>query len=284
MKESVCQFGPKDKLFGILTHPDEGKAVAGAPIAVVLNAGIVHRIGPFRLHVKLARQLAERGFTTLRMDLSGLGDSQARSGKIESNQSRAVLDVADALDYLTEHTGTNQFVVLGLCSGAFNAHQVAVQDSRIVGSVFLDGIVFRTFGFYVRHHLMRMFRFRFWRNFFKRRLFATASTDESEGSSLAEAEFFGEDLDRDSVVNDLKGMLNRGVRMLFLYTDGYDDICGRTQFQEMYGLQPDDGALQVEYYPKSEHTFRLIENREAACSRVTNWFEGQFATNETVAH
>ena len=276
MKETACQFGPKENLFGILTQPEEGNAVHGAPIAVVLNAGIVHRIGPFRLHVKLARQLAERGFTTLRMDLSGLGDSQARPGKIESTQSRAVLDVADALDYLTEQTGTDRFVVLGLCSGAFNAHQVAVQDSRIVGSVFLDGIVFRTVGFYIRHHVLRMFSFRFWRNFFKRRFFKTAPSNEAEGSSLAESEFFGEDLDRDSVIKDLKGMLNRGVRMLFLYTDGYDDICGRTQFKEMYGLQPDDNALQVEYYPKSEHTFRLIENREAACNRVANWFEGQF--------
>ena len=96
MKEQVCQFGPGDNLLGILTTPDEDKKVDGAPIAIILNAGIVHRIGPFRLHVDLARKLANLGFTTLRLDLSGLGDSQARSGKIESNQSRALLDVTDA--------------------------------------------------------------------------------------------------------------------------------------------------------------------------------------------
>ena len=72
-------------------------------------------------------------------------------------------------------------------------------------------------------------------------------------------------------------MLDRGIRMLFLYTDGYDDICSRSQFREMYGLQPDDGQLQVEYFPKSEHTFRLIENRRAACSRVTSWYESQYS-------
>ncbi len=278
MKESICKFGPKENLVGILTTPDKNVAVSNAPVAVILNAGIVHRVGPFRLHVDLARQLADRGFSTLRMDLSGLGDSQARSGKLQPNQSRAILDVSDALDYLEQETGTNQFVVLGLCSGAFNAHQVSVKDSRIVGSVFMDGIVFRTFGFYFRWYLSRLFNFRYWRNALKRRFFSqNQSVGESEGDALAEGEFFGEDLDRDSVIKDLKGMLDRGVRLLFLYTDGYDDICGRSQFREMYGLRPDDGQLQVEYYPKSEHTFRLIENRRAACQRVTSWFENQFS-------
>lgn len=94
---------------------------------------------------------------------------------------------------------------------------------------------------------------------------------------MAESEFFGSDLSKDSVVNDLKGLLNRGVELLFLYTDGYDDICGRSQFKEMYGLRPDNGQLQVEYYPKSEHTFRLVENRKVACARVASWFEERFA-------
>ena len=277
MKEKICQFGPKNHLVGVLTTPDESKAVSGAPVAVILNAGIVHRIGPFRLHVDLARQLANHGFSTMRMDLSGLGDSQARPGKLDSNQSRAILDVADALDYLEKETGTAKFVVLGLCSGAFNAHQVSVKDSRIVGSVFLDGIVFRTFGFYFRWYASRLFNLRYWRNFIKRRLNNGPGKSEIEGATLAEGEFFGEELDRDSVIRDLTGMLDRGVRMLFLYTDGYDDICGRSQFKEMYGLRPDDGQLQVEYYPKSEHTFRLIENRKAACQRVTSWYASQFS-------
>jgi len=243
----------------------------------VINAGIVHRIGPFRLHVHMARQLADQGFTTLRMDLSGLGDSLVRPGKLRESDERAVLDVSDALDYLKETFGHDRFVILGLCSGAFNAHQVAVQDDRIVGAVFMDGIVFRTTGFYLRHYLLRFFKPRFWRNFIKRRLFKEAAKDEAAGETLAESEFFSDDLDRDEVVQDLQGMLTRGMKLLFLYTDGYDDICGRSQFKEMYGLQPDESQLQVEYYPKSEHTFRLIENRKAACGRIVNWFGSQFA-------
>ena len=82
MNQQVCNFGTDGHLFGILTTPDEEVRVEGAPIALILNAGIVHRIGPFRLNVDIARQLAELGFSTLRMDLSGLGDSGPRTGKL----------------------------------------------------------------------------------------------------------------------------------------------------------------------------------------------------------
>ena len=64
--------------------------------------------------------------------------------------------------------------------------------------------------------------------------------------------------------------------MLFLYTDGYDDICGRAQFKEMYGIQPNNDLLQLEYYEKSEHTYRLTENRTTAIERIANWFATGF--------
>lgn len=275
MRERVCQFGPDKGLFGILTEPDVDVKVDGAPIALILNAGIVHRVGPFRMHVDIARQLADAGYSTLRIDLSGLGDSSPRTGKLDSKD-RARLDVADAMEYLTSETGVDEFVLLGLCSGAFNAHQVATEDERIVGAVFLDGIVFRTVGYFFRKQL-RYLRPRFWRNAIKRRWSHGAySSTDTAGNALAESEFFGGDLSKDAVIRDLNNLMHRGVQMLFLYTDGYDDICGRSQFREMYGLCPDDGQLQVEYYPKSEHTFRLIENRKAACDRVTTWFMSRF--------
>lgn len=277
MKESICSFGPKDSLHGILTVPEESERVKDAPVALILNAGIVHRVGPFRMHVDIARQLAAKGISTLRLDLSGLGGSAPRTGQLAIEE-RAELDVSDAMDRLEKETGAKEFVLLGLCSGAYNAHQVAVKDKRIVGSVFMDGIVFRTAGFYFRFYLGRFFRLRFWRNAIKKRLMKRNENKEPEGNKLGESEFFENNLSLDKIVGDLKGLLKRGCQLLFLYTDGYDDICGRSQFKEMYGLRPDNGQLQVEYYPKSEHTFRLIENRKVACERVANWFVDRFGS------
>ena len=281
MLETVCNFGANGGLFGILTTPDDDVRVKSAPIALILNAGIVHRVGPFRMHVDLARSLAAQGFSTMRIDLSGLGDSSPRTGKLET-ENRAELDVADAMDYLTQQTGIESFVLLGLCSGAYNSHKVSVRDKRIVGGVFMDGIVFRTLGFYLRQHFVRYLKPRFWRNAIKRRWVQKRSVGDEDGESLGASEFFNvEGLTIDNVISDLNKLLKRGVQMLFLYTDGYDDICGRSQFQEMYGFQPDEGQLQVEYYPKSEHTFRLIENRKAVCDRVTHWFSSHFGSKAT---
>ena len=50
MKETVCHFGPGSTqgksggLLGILTTPDDDVKVEGAPTALILNAGIVHRV------------------------------------------------------------------------------------------------------------------------------------------------------------------------------------------------------------------------------------------------
>ena len=114
MKERVYRFGPQRSLVGIYTEPSPDEMIPDAPLAVILNAGIVHHIGPFRLHVDLARRLADAGFRTLRLDLSGLGDSGLRAGKMDASQ-RALLDVRDALDFLQQHHGVQRFVVMGLC-------------------------------------------------------------------------------------------------------------------------------------------------------------------------
>ena len=277
MKETVVRFGPNNGLMGILTEPDD--CLPGSPVAVILNAGITHRVGPFRLHVHLARRLAGQSYRVFRLDLSGRGDSQIRSGKI-SHEERAQLDVKDAFDCLSQKLGVSKFVLIGLCSGAFDSHQVSVNDERVVGSVFMDGIVFRTIGFYLRNSL-RYIRPRFWRNALKRRLGqkSAPTKTQQEAKEMAEAFFFDGDLDRESTRQDLESLVSRGVRMLFLYTDGYDDICGQSQFQEMYGLEPDSDLLQLEYYDKSEHTYRLTNNRSVAIERISTWFESGFGVN-----
>ena len=284
MNERVYRFGPNRSLVGIYTEPAAADQVPDSPIAVVLNAGIVHRIGPFRLHVDLARRLAASGFRTLRLDLSGLGDSGLRAGTMDA-PSRALHDVRDAIDFLQTKHGVDQFVVMGLCSGAFNAHQATVADDRVVGAVFMDGIAFRTFRFYLHYYVLRLFRPRFWRNWWRRQTtgMGKRSSALSAGERLAEQEFFGAGLRRDTTQKELEQLLERGVQMLFLYTDGYDDIAGREQFQEMYGFAPDSQQLQLEYYDKSEHTFRLSENRHTAVERIASWFTGHYGSPLSVS-
>ena len=75
MNESAIEFGPGQEISAILTEPEH--RVSDVAV-VIVNAGLVHRVGPFRLHVILARELARSGFLAVRMDVSGLGYSKTR--------------------------------------------------------------------------------------------------------------------------------------------------------------------------------------------------------------
>ena len=67
MRERVVRFGKGVSLVGIQTDSELGVG-AEVPRIVLVNSGILHRVGACRLHVQLARAFAERGFSTLRFD------------------------------------------------------------------------------------------------------------------------------------------------------------------------------------------------------------------------
>ena len=76
--ERTIRFGSGERLLGIVTPAPQ--PLAGAPVCLLFNAGVVHRIGPHRLNVKLARALAARGFTALRMDHATARRARHRRG------------------------------------------------------------------------------------------------------------------------------------------------------------------------------------------------------------
>lgn len=153
MNESVLNFGPSSALVGIVTRPP-GPAQADAAVAsitrppelaptdagvaiVILNAGVIHRVGPGRLHVRLARTLAARGFPCLRFDLPGIGDSRSLGTGSMLLQDNLVA-ISAAFDTLERKNVARRFVVFGLCSGADHAFLSACNDPRVVGVVMVD--------------------------------------------------------------------------------------------------------------------------------------------------
>ena len=56
-QEAIVQLG--GDRFGLLSGGDA--SVQGGTCLLLLNAGFIHRSGPFRLHVRLARRLAQAG-------------------------------------------------------------------------------------------------------------------------------------------------------------------------------------------------------------------------------
>jgi pimeloyl-ACP methyl ester carboxylesterase len=136
MKEIAVQFGKFKSLIGVLTEPDI-PTTNDQPAVLLLNVGLIHRIGPNRIYVKLARRLASLGFRTLRFDLSGIGDSLPRPDHLPVEQF-TIDDIIQAMDYLTATCNSQQFILMGHCSGAYHSFRTAVQDPRVVRVVMMN--------------------------------------------------------------------------------------------------------------------------------------------------
>ena len=139
IKEIPVAFGPRQSLVGMVATPASSDSI---PVACLMfNMDANHRVGPRRVNVKLARQLAERGISSIRFDLSGLGDSEQATAS-EHFHTQAVVDLQAAMDQIESMLGIHRFVVIGLGSGASNGLALAVVDARVIGLLMFDGYAF----------------------------------------------------------------------------------------------------------------------------------------------
>jgi alpha-beta hydrolase superfamily lysophospholipase len=135
-EELPIRFGPDERLFGVLCQPLGRRPSA---IAVLANSGRDYHIGWGRAAVEQARALAERGIASLRVDAGGIGDSSAsESAPAEVLYSEEVIaDLRHAIDYV-EKLDAGPIALVGRCSGAYAAFQVAVQDVRVRNVVVIN--------------------------------------------------------------------------------------------------------------------------------------------------
>ena len=138
--EEAIVFGTNVRLVGIVTAPSPAAAKSGHTAVIFLNAGVVHRVGPSRLYVTLARQLARCGFTALRFDHSGIGDSQPRDDHVNFDES-SVAETVEAMNWLAAERQCDTFVLVGLCSGTLTAFRVAQMDRRVTSLVLLTALL-----------------------------------------------------------------------------------------------------------------------------------------------
>ncbi len=132
--EEPVVFGRRHPLFGVL-HEEPGYRPELPPI-LLTSAGTVHRIGPHRFYVTLARRWARLGFRVLRVDLSGIGDSPAGDDGVENVTYPR--DGYDDLGEAIELLGASRIIVAGLCSGGDFAFQMGLRDPRVASALILN--------------------------------------------------------------------------------------------------------------------------------------------------
>ena len=275
MTRRPVTFGSHQHLFGILHLPEHHHDVA----MLMWNTGISNRTGPFRLAVALAELCPEYPF--LRFDLAGLGDSDHRPVVASAQErNRPNVDVVEAMDFLQQNHGIKRFILMGICSGAVDAHDVAAHDTRVVGLVMVDGIVYRTPQFYLHFYLRRLLEPRrilrsYWQKV--RALFGKVSeavVDSLDGVYPDVQEFAGQ----------VQGLVDRGVPMYVAFTGGFAFIFSyRDQYRHMIPGVHFAGLLQLKHYVSFDHLFSLAEHRQVFFQDLRRWLDGEFKIPQLLA-
>lgn len=284
MRELVVQIDAASPLVGILTEPDERTTL---PAILVLNAGLVHRAGVSRLYVKLARTFAASGFTVLRFDSSGIGDSPPRPDHLPVAQS-SLEEPRRVMDWFTRRSGVDRFGLVGHCSGASNSFRVASVDPRVVGALMINIEAFndewkdydfrrKRTQYYTRYYTERAGDVNQWKRVLSgranyRRLVQTATQavflnrlsflkeryrkpslnapDSQSAAELAAAE------------GNLRGLVARGMRPWLVFPEGstgYEFVCA------LFGPTLDElraaGQLHLQLIPHCDHLFTRLSTQ-----------------------
>jgi pimeloyl-ACP methyl ester carboxylesterase len=272
MTETPLLFGPDSSLVGILTRPE---TMGSSWVAFLMfNAGVLSRIGPHRLNVKLARCLAESGETSLRFDLSGQGDSRSALAG-ENFRAQAVYDIQAAMDHLERHFGIRRFALIGICSGAVSIFATARADPRIAGVLMFDGHWYRSrWSVPVRRWKrlratgMQAATAGAWRRLSA--LFAPRKTsianNQTEGS--------GEPANppREEFVRAVQDLVNRHVAVFFMYSGSVIDYYSYGgQFRDAFGHERFFDQVRCDFRPDLDHTFVSLEAQRRMIAVVQGW-------------
>ena len=269
--ERTFRFGRHQTLVGILTT-NSGDMLR-VPV-LILGAGIIHKVGPSRISVEMARSLAEAGHPVLRFDLSGIGDSLRSPGV--SLEAMVKADIDDAVTLLVEQNQDFDGVCLvGFCSGADNGLHVAAEDDRILGVAMLDPTVHETRGFRRRHLIQRLTRLSSWRNLFSGRSLWLRLRWRRVGEDGLPPSYYGLlvgsklDTDRRAAAG-----VARGVRYLYCLSRGSQAYCSAPeQVRESLPGGFSEQHFTVKWLPHIDHILSGDEQRTEFIDLVLEWLE-----------
>lgn len=272
MIERSIAFGPGDALVGTLCLPDAGAAMRGIG-AIALIAGVVHRVGPHRINVLLARRLAARGIPSLRFDLSGQGDSARIAGSAGHLES-AIAEIRLAMDALGAATGVPRFALFGICSGGVHSFAVAQRDPRVAGAVLYDTYIYRT----VKSRLNR-YRLKFAAQHplasaaqALKRAQSLLGLSNRQASGPARTGLFATPTPEEfaRIARELHG---RRSRLAMVYSGAFEDYNYAGQFHDRFREHGLEGLVTCDFLPEAGHTATRIADRV----RLLDVVEGRIA-------
>jgi pimeloyl-ACP methyl ester carboxylesterase len=272
MNEEAVVFGEGGRLSGVISAPPAGQGIPGAPAVVIVHAGRIHRVGPNRIYVSLARRLAALGFTVLRFDLAGIGESDVRRDSVPFHVAE-IEDVVEAMDFLAAARGASRFTLMGICSGAALSAICALRDPRVASAVVINA---QGYPLTRKQRLQARSRklVRYW---WKVALRHPASIERvlrsrSTGPELLAAEIAPEEAGGRTPGDLLVELRERGVHVLVVYGESdpgldYLHVLARDELRASIA----QGAVSLEVVPGADHTFTLLASQRRLVDAVGGW-------------
>lgn len=246
MKEQAIQFGRQQCLVGVVSHPAANQFEKTC--CVFLTAGLTTKFGPFGLYAHIARRLAEQSVLSLRFDLDGIGDS----GSCYSNlalDDRSHQEIDAALNLMQEKFDIEQFVLIGLCSGAEAAFRQAKTDQRVVGVVMFDPFAYAT-----PSAKWRSLRHRVYRRLL--RILGLYRPDQLEGKYSGMSLVNYRYMEKPESSTILKTLVARRAFVHFIYTSSVIEVFNHPkQLRQAFpDINLDNNNVVVDWLPQVSHT------------------------------
>lgn len=126
--ETIVNIKAKRKIFGILTTPNKQNI---NKIVIFVNTGAAHHTGPNRIHVDASRILSTHGITTLRIDLSNLGESTEcyDIDPPEEYPDTATADINYTINFIDELLPDKDIILCGISAGATNIFHASLKST-----------------------------------------------------------------------------------------------------------------------------------------------------------
>ncbi len=268
MSETPLRFGPEGRLMGVLTEPAAGPAAGVA--FLLFNAGVIPRLGPHRINVKLARALAAAGCPVLRFDLSGHGDSPAAPPGVTD---APVADLRAAMDHLEATLGVRRFALVGVCSGAVNAYRASLADPRVAGLFMFDGYWYRSrWTRWVRDwkHLRALPPGHVLRAVLRRLRPTGNGKPGAEGSAVLYPD--NANPPRAEFCRAMQQLVDRGTAVTVVYSGSVIDYFSYgAQWRHTFGREAWFDRVPCAYLPDIDHSFVELRGQRRFIDTVLAW-------------
>lgn len=304
--ERIIKFGGNPSLVGVLTEP--AKHLSKNFCVIISNSGLIHKPGPNRLSVTIARQLAAKGIHAFRFDFSGMGDSPL-SATIQDGLRSNITEIRCAMDKITAITGIASFALYGLCSAAEVSFRTSLEDERVAGLILVDGY-YQTNELleqilpdasrkcHVRYYRKHLFDYRRWLKIFsgnskaiswnnlraapaalfgrllRKTSGATSATGAPAGSGVTTGPVNTSTRAIDTGIDKWEALFQRGLAAQLIYSEGshYVDLYHHSLAA---ALKPFRKRKLLEYrlISNADHTFTPVWSQQRLATLVCQWAE-----------